>query len=173
MKKRLLDGDDLDEADNWFNFYFAAEEVEERLSVSGGVARRMLRGACASGDIRSVRQLYDPRDSSAEEMPEPVPPGDWKREEVDHATFGEYVYIVDLNKDDFAYWLDKQAAPAAEPRTAHKRDLAGQAVADLWANGVPKELLNKRIEELVADWLKAKGLPEISRDTILRAAGRK
>ena|SRR6516165_243421 len=45
---------------DWLSFYIATNEIEQRLGVSGGVAMRMLRDACASGDVRSRRQPYNP-----------------------------------------------------------------------------------------------------------------
>ena len=45
---------------HWLSFHFAANEIEQRLGVSGGMAMRMLRDACVSGDVRSARQTRLP-----------------------------------------------------------------------------------------------------------------
>jgi hypothetical protein len=51
--------------------------------------------------------------------------------------------------------------------------LAALAINKLWSGGIPSNVLNKEIEKAVGDWLKQRGLAEVSRETILRAAGRK
>lgn len=174
----------------WFFFYTARNLVEKRLGVSGGVAERMLREACASGDIRS-KQLVPKHD---EWKYETIKPNEWQKDQIDlewqrrddvvTEVTTEQAFEPDpsdipgpvgvyVDGDDFRYWLDKQKPAEPVARSPHKRDFARQAVDALWPDGVPKELLAKQIEGEVADWLKAKGLPEISRDTILRAAGRK
>jgi hypothetical protein len=180
----------------WFFFYTAAGVIEDRLGVPGGVAQRKLREACASGDIRSKWLVPS---GSGEWRYETVKPSEWAKDQMDLEwlrrddvvdTLKEEADPLDelepdpdnlpgpagiyVNGDDFRYWLDK-LKPPAEPaaRSPHKRDFARQAVDVLWPDGVPEELINKQIEKQVGDWLKAKGLPEISRDTILRAAGRK
>jgi len=55
--------------DNWFNFYWIAEKIQEREGVSRGVAERTLRELCATGDVRSVRC-----DASSEDFEEVVEP---------------------------------------------------------------------------------------------------
>jgi hypothetical protein len=51
--------------------------------------------------------------------------------------------------------------------------LAEQAIKKLWPGGIPSSLLNKEIQKAVGDWLKQQGIAHISRETILRAAGKK
>jgi hypothetical protein len=64
---------------NWLYFYTAAAEVAERLNLSVGKAQRMLREACASGDIRS-KQLVQ---RSGEWVAEPTKPSEWAIDEID------------------------------------------------------------------------------------------
>jgi hypothetical protein len=140
----------------WFNFYLAAGLVERKLGVSGGVARRLLREACAAGDIRSVRQLHNPKTESSEE-PEIVAPSEWKRAEVDLAAEGDCFYFVDLNSSDLAHWLvDKLGGPTAQakPLTAFgKVPIIIEHLTQLYPEGVPDRAHCPR-EPLKADLLK-------------------
>jgi hypothetical protein len=162
---------------DWLSFYIATNEVEQRLGVSGGVARRMLRDACASGDVRSQRQPYNPATGIDEGPPEPVKPSDWSRGEVDLVREADGCkYSVDVDEADFQYWLNgatKNNAQKVTNRGSPKRRWAEQAINKLWPGGIPSNLLNKEIEKAVGDWLKQQGLAQVSRETILRAAGRK
>jgi hypothetical protein len=161
----------------WLNFYFAANEIEQRLGVSGGMAMRMLRQACASGDVRSRRQPCNPATGVDEGPHEPVKPSDWTRGEVD-LEFDAHGcgYFVDVDEADFRYWLNsatKNNAQKVTNRGSPKRRLAEHAIKKLWPGGIPSNLLNKQIEKEVADWLKQQDLAQVSPDTILRAAGKK
>jgi hypothetical protein len=83
-------------------------------------------------------------------------------------------YVLDTSLTE---WLKAKQGPAK--RSAPKRDLAEQAVKALWPDGAPEALTSQQIVYEVGKWIvdyrKRQGLPrsEISRDTILRAAGRK
>ena len=162
---------------DWLNFYFAANEIEQRLGVSGGMAMRMLRQACASGDVRSRRQPCNPATGIDEGPHEPVKPSDWTRGEVDLEFDADGCgYFVDVDEDDFRYWLNsatKNNAQKVTNRGSSKRRLAEAAINKLWSGGIPSNVLNKEIEKAVGEWLKQQGLAQVSRDTILRAAGKK
>ena len=162
---------------DWLSFYIAANEIEQRHGVSGGVAMRMLRDACASGDVRSQRQPYNPATGIDEGPPEPVKPNDWRRDQVDLECDADGCrYFVDVDEADFRYWLNaatKNDAQKVTKRGTPKRRLAALAINKLWSGGIPSNVLNKEIEKAVGDWLKQRGLAEVSRETILRAAGRK
>ena len=159
----------------WLNFYFAANEIEQRLGVSGGEARRMLRQACASGAVRSQRQPYNPSTGIEEGPPEPAKPSDWMHHQLDLECDADGCgYFVDVDEDDFRYWLNSATKNNAQKvRGSTKRRLAEQAIKKLWPGGIPSNLLNKEIEKAVGDWLKQEGLAHISRETILRAAGKR
>jgi hypothetical protein len=60
------------------------------------------------------------------------------------------------------------------PRSQPERDRAKDALAALYPKGVPDQgtLSNVRLHKAVGDWCQQNGRPEISKDTILRAAGR-
>jgi hypothetical protein len=63
----------------WLFFYTAAGEVVERLGVSTGKARQMLREACISGEVRSKKMVL--RDD--EWVEEPTKPSEWAKDEID------------------------------------------------------------------------------------------
>jgi hypothetical protein len=152
--------------EGWISFDVAIEEIRSRLGMSPGFAETKLREICASGSIRAIKFDLRPFLMFPEE-PGPIGLSEWGRDMPD------YIHPA-VSSEDFRYWLNKQAPPPApEPRSSQKRDQARQAVDALWPQGIPTELLNKQIEKEIGEWLKAKGLPEVSRDTILRAAGRK
>jgi len=161
----------------WLNFYFAANEIEQRLGVSGGMAMRMLRDACVSGDVRSQRQPFNPATGIDEGPPEPIKPSDWTNTQLDLECDADGCrYFVDVDEDDFRYWLNsatKNNAQKVTNRGSSKRRLAEAAINKLWSGGIPSNVLNKEIEKAVGDWLKQEGLAHISSDTILRAARRK
>jgi hypothetical protein len=159
----------------WLNFYFAANEIEQRLGVSGGMAMRMLREACASGDVRSQRQPCNPATGTDEGPHEPIKPSDWMHHQLDLECDADGCgYFVDVDEDDFRYWLNSATKNNAQKvRGSTKRRLAEQAIKKLWPGGIPSNLLNKEIEKAVGDWLKQEGLAHISRETILRAAGKR
>jgi hypothetical protein len=116
----------------------------------------MLREACASGDIRSVRQLYNPKTESSEEPPEIVQPSEWKRAEVDLIQEGDCIYLIDLNSQDLAYWLvnliNKLPARAKPPTAFGKVPLIIEHLTQLFPEGVPDRAHCPR-EPLKADLL--------------------
>ena len=162
---------------DWLCFNIAANEIEQRVGVSGGVAMRMLRQACASGDVRSQRQPYSPATGIDEGPPERIRPSDWTKREVDlECDVDGCKYFVDVDEDDFRYWLNsaiKSNAQKVTNRGSPKRRLAALAINKLWPGCIPSNLLNKQIVKAVGEWLKQQDLAQVSPDTILRAAGRK
>jgi predicted DNA-binding transcriptional regulator AlpA len=83
---------------------------------------------------------------------------------------------VEINEDDLRCWLEKPMPKPTRLRKQPKRELAEQAVAALWPDGVPGQgtLPNKRLVERVKGYLHKNDMhASISDDTILRAAGRK
>ena len=116
---------------------------------------------------------HDDYDADEQNPPEPeiIKPSEWVHNQIDLLL--SWHMTLTVNKEDLEYWLKQQVSEPAEPRSSQKRDQAREAVKALWPDGVPNNLLNKQIEKEIGDWLKAKGQLEISRDTILRAAGRK
>jgi hypothetical protein len=167
---------------DWLSFHFAANEIEQRLGVSGGMAMRMLRDACASGDVRSQRQPYNPATGIDEGPHEPIKPSDWTNTQLDLECDADGCrYFVDVDEDDFRYWLDKQGSPQKLKLgpPSRKRALARQAIEQIWPSDIPKDVPNPQILREVGAWLdnywKREKLQklDISPDTILRAARRK
>jgi hypothetical protein len=104
----------IDSAPTWLNFYLAAYDIEHWLRVSGGMARRMLREACASGDVRSQKQPY--YRGEGEGPPEVVKPSEWLKDQVDLAQDEDGCkYWVDVDEKDFRYWLDQLSTTSDEP----------------------------------------------------------
>jgi hypothetical protein len=181
--------------EGWGNFSWVTSEIAERESLSLGVAERTLRELCATGDVRSIRYYAMPDE---EREPETIRPSEWVKDQVDLvADIWTWIFV---SADDVQYWLDDLAKAAGRPvkklslrdepteptsptsataRTARKVGLARTAIRDLWPELVPEALTNPQIEKQVDDWITAyckknnQPKPEIGRDTILRAAGRR
>jgi hypothetical protein len=176
------------QGEEWISFDFAAGHIERRLGFSKGVAQRTLRELCARGDIRSIRyRARMSRDGiEGEDEPEFVRPSEWKNNELDltgEDRLNETWVQIDVSEDDFEYWFAKQPKikidSKPKSRKSPRRDLAQDAIKSLWNGDPPKILPNPLIEKQVDTWItshcKQNNIqkPQISRDTILRAAGRK
>jgi hypothetical protein len=177
--------------------YSATELLREKLGVSQGAAEVKLRKACGEGMVRSMKALCDLGATKRFGAPciesfknwDRIAPKEWREREVDFDPQPEpsqepqpkwapkgsswvhhgFEIVVSSDDLDFAFWPD---APPG-PKGTRKAGLVQQAIEAVWPGGVPKDLLNKQIEREVGDWLKQRGYPPISRDTILRTAGRK
>jgi hypothetical protein len=169
--------------EEWIDFYEASEQLRERLSLSRGEAERTLRGLCAGGTVRTLRAVYEVDGSAPVEPLEIIKPSEWLHDEVDLSA-DDQTTAIEVCEDDLNHWLDKQQPDKPEPAKSSrnpKSSLAQQAIDALWLNGIPdpKDLTNKDLERLVTGWIadycKQHNLPkrDISRDTILRTAGRK
>lgn len=166
------------DGDDWIAFGEAAWRIEGRLNVSVGHSQVTLRNLCASGEVRSVRIEYD-IDPSDDPDATPVEvkmvrPSEWRTTEVDLDG------VIEVSEGDLEYWLREQGAPPPAvierqlmPQPQWKQALVRKAIAELWPNDIPEDLVNGQIEERVCERLKRMGAPPISRDTILRTAGRK
>jgi hypothetical protein len=113
-EKRLMDSE-------WFFFHTAANVIAERLGVSGGVAEKMLRELCASGDIRSKQAVNTDDRGWRDEI---LKPSEWSKDQMDiewlrrDDVLAEKLSEEDpedgpigvlVNGDDFRYWLNKQS----------------------------------------------------------------
>jgi hypothetical protein len=160
----------------WLSFYTATHEMEQRFGMSRGAAQRTLRELCRSGEVRSQKQPYTMVNSEPQpEGPtERIEPSEWRERDIDCMTDVDGCrYLVDVSENDFRQWLSHKAKAPPAQKSPLRRDLAKQAVDALWPNEVPKSLVNKDIERAVANYMKANGLAAPSKETILRAAGRK
>jgi hypothetical protein len=72
----------------WLSFYSAAQEIERIKGVSPGKAQSMLRQACASGEVRSVKEPYVTVHQEAEGQgpPQRIEPSEWREHEIDLMT---------------------------------------------------------------------------------------
>jgi hypothetical protein len=138
----------------WLNFYDAAKGVRKRLRVSGGVAQRMLREACAKGDVRSLREPYDPTTGQGEGPPELVKPSQWKQDDIDLMTDDVGCkYFVDVDEEDFDFWLDSMPkAKDKETRAAPMDNLARKTIAKL---NLPDDMSNTEVHDRIGKQLKA------------------
>ena len=104
-----------------------------------------------------------------------IEPSEWRQRDIDVMTDSDGCkYWVDVSKIDLEHSLNRAVkSDVQKKRGLRKLDLAKRAIKHLWPDGVPDDLLNKQIEKEVSVYLKQHGSPTFSRDTILRAAGRK
>jgi hypothetical protein len=111
-----------------------------------------------------------------EAPPTLIEPSAWRQREIDLMTDDDGCkYIVSVSKTDLDDWLDNNCKKAVgkRPQSVSKRprDIAKQAINELWPNGIPDTLTNGQIVKRTGNWLKQHGSDAISRETILRAAG--
>jgi hypothetical protein len=101
------------------------------------------------------------------EEPERLTSKHWRDDDMDLVTDGDgTAYFVDVDEEDFRYWLDNLSGPKAKPRATPKNKLAQLALAEL---RLPADTPDPEAEKQVNDWLKAKGFPSVSKSTIVRA----
>ncbi len=110
-------------AEEWVRFDDAADAYANFVEVSTGVAQRLLREQCASGNIRSIRYTGDPRGDTP--IPVLLKPSEWTtdpyldfqadyvptfdrvpdpEDEDDPGSWGPFTYI-DVSEDDVVYWI--------------------------------------------------------------------
>ena len=163
--------------DDWLDFHEAAREVERRFRMSPGAAQAKLRELCASGAVRSWKEPYSfvACQPQGEGPPVHIEPSEWRQREIDVMTDRDGCkYWVDVSKIDLEHSLNRAVkSDVQKKRGSRKLDLAKRAIKHLWPDGVPDDLLNKQIQKEVSAYLKQHGSPNISRETILRAAGKK
>jgi hypothetical protein len=167
---------------DWISFHEAATEIQRVRGLDRARARQQLRAACADERIHSRQAPYETKDqwfSFAEpsEYWRPIKPSEWRNGEVDydnHDTEGNKVMVM-LSEVQFRDWLATPPKPQSLRlvRKQRKRDAAKAAIAALWPRGIPEGVSNSDLECKVGAWLKEKKLTAPSRDTILRATGRK
>jgi hypothetical protein len=154
--------------EEWVRFDDAADAYADFVEVSSGVAQRLLREQCASGNIRSIRYTYEPGDY---ERPIPVPlkPSEWienpyvdvqadyvigsflrdddEDADNDPGPAGPFTYI-DVSEDDVVYWIilakPKLSLPPSTRQGKVPRIKA--LLAKLYPNGVPDPAFANRKE---------------------------
>jgi hypothetical protein len=159
-------------------FKQAALKIEQRLSVSVGRSSTILRGLCASGEVRSVGFEVGPEVGQAglrQLVPRTVRPSEWQQVEVDL----EDPRVI-VSNDDLHHWLDQQGEPAkppdkpeAKPKAKAKQGKRPRIIALLqqwYPQGVPEPALCVR-QTLISRLLKADPTlgPTLDEDTLKTA----
>lgn len=166
-------------------------------AISDGVIK--VRGKLARHDIRSLKSTYVVCGNHLE-IPTGLKPDDfdwlnsrpvkpWFLRNIQGLHHGPWhlAYIELFGPDREKHLLSNieptvgPTAPQSEKQPKRKRrenpklKVAKIANDALWPNGPPPthELPNALLDRHVNTWLKENGLPEVSRDTVLRAAGRR
>ena len=163
--------------DDQQSFFFAVQEIKTALGISSGAAQMKLRELCKSGEVRSWKQPYSMRwrEPHGEGPSERIQPSEWRHHEIDLMTDSDGCkYFVDVSKTDLGDWLGrnkKAVGKKAKPAGKLPRDVARQAIDELYPKGIPDTLVNGEVVKQVGKWLDQHNVPSISRETILRAAG--
>jgi hypothetical protein len=150
---------------DWLHFRLAVGEIMECLGVSAGAAQTMLRDACASGEVRSQREPYNPVTGQGQAPPELIKPSEWAKDQVDLVIDADGCgYFVDVEEDDFRHWLDQQKLLPQDPplKSKPKRPQPARGkvpliidyLKEMFPDGVPDPAHCPR-KELLAD-LRAK-----------------
>jgi hypothetical protein len=151
----------------WMNFYYAVQEVRERLGVSDGQARRLLREACA-GSVKSQRQLYDRRTGQGLEEHERLTSKRWREDDMDLVEEEDgSPYFVDVDEADFRYWLDNLPKSTRKRRGAPKTDLVRKIIAGL---NLPAGMSNGEVHQRIAEKLKVDGIRDIPSPSVVKRA---
>jgi hypothetical protein len=149
--------------EEWLSFHSAAQEIERIKGVSRGKAQSMLRQACASGEVRSVKEPYVIVHHEAERQapPQRIEPSEWREHEIDLMTDSDGCrYFVDVSEADFRFWLGKPEPKRQSP--ARKRAIACKAVHAIFGNAIPSSVSNSQIERQVGELLKRQGREVVS-----------
>src|SRR6516164_11467180 len=156
--------------DDRLDFLFAAQQIERSLGMSPGASQAKLRELCRSGEVQSWREPYSMQggEPQGEGPPERIEPSLWRQREIDLMTDSDGCnYFVSISKTDLLGWLDKKSVKP-KPVGKRPRDVARQAINELWPNSIPDTLTNGSLVKQVGDWLKQHKVRDISRETILR-----
>jgi hypothetical protein len=165
--------------DDQQSFFFAVQEIKTALGISSGAAQARLRELCKSGEVQSWKQPYSMRwnEPHGEGPSERIQPSEWREREIDLMTDSDGCkYFVDVSKTDLLAWLSsnkKAVGKKAKPASKRPRDVVKQAISELWSNGIPDTLADRELVKQLGKWLEQHNAGDISRETILRAAGRR
>jgi hypothetical protein len=151
--------------EEWVHFEDAADAYANFVEVSTGVAQRLLREQCASGNIRSIHYSGDPK---GYERPIPVliKPSEWIEnpyidfqadhvvsgynedpDDEDHYPTGPFTYI-DVSEDDVVYWIIAAKPKLSLPPSTRQGKVPRikALLAKLYPNGVPDPAFANRKE---------------------------
>jgi hypothetical protein len=177
----------MDEAEwydpsNWIGFISAAAAIEKRLGCSRKEARTRLRQAFIDEELAPKKAPYEESRGFITYL-EPVEewssiaPSKWHEREVDYddRDADGCKVVVMIHEKTFGEWLARQEIGKHEKsgtRAGTPRASAKQVIEALFPDG-SDGISNGDIVRKVGDQLKAKGQTVPSRETILRAAGRR
>lgn len=138
----------------WLNFHDAAKEVRKKLGVSGGKAQATLREACGKGDVRSRGEPYDPATGQGQAPPELIRPSQWKAEDIDLLIDADgCAYFVDVDAEDFDYWLGSLTKPKTKGRSRPMEDLARETIEKL---NLPDDMSHSEVHHCIGKELEAR-----------------
>jgi hypothetical protein len=129
----------------WLYFHWAADLIGDKLTIPPGPAQARLRKLCASGEIRAIDSETEPFC----EEPEPIPPSQWRSEDVDLTISQDH--CVGVSETDLYHWLEHQSAKP-RPTKVGKAPLIIEHLKQLFPQGVPDPALCPR-KALKADLL--------------------
>jgi hypothetical protein len=169
-------------------FFSAAAEIEKRLGCSRKEARTRLRQAFIDEELAPRKAPYEESRGFITFLPveqwSSIAPSEWRKREVDYDdrdADGCEVMVM-IHEKTFREWLDQQGhltGKRVSKRKAPKLAQAQRAIGAIWPKDIPTEVADAQIIIRVQDWIKEDCKRQklanliISRDTILRAAGRK
>jgi hypothetical protein len=184
----------------WQEFFYAAQKIRAKLGVSVGVSLKMLRRACADGDVRALLLVHDHHISGdgihvhQYLASRRIKPSEWRNDEPDideRDLWLEPDRYVEVSLEDLDYWLDQQPKPEMTPETSARIEkanadaakIAGRArqqasarlaIETIWPDGGYETLSDKQLERAVNDWIATEGSgTAVSQTTIRRALSRK
>jgi hypothetical protein len=132
----------------WISFHLAADVIADHLNIRTSAALKMLEEAVVAGTVGA-------RNQSGADGPL-LYSGDYNR-----------TYYVDVWADDFDHWLASAAKPKRTPRS---HPLVLRAIAEL---SLPDDTPTPALLQAIGKWHTDHGSKPPSRDTILRATGRR
>jgi hypothetical protein len=157
----------------WLSLYEAAQEIAQQSGVSWAEALARLRKGCADQRLQSMKAPLDDGNTLPFEFWTRVAPSDWRGHEVDYdgPDADGCKVVVMIYEADFRYWLASTVTPTAKPkRKSRPQTLVLRAIAEL---GLPDDTPTPALWQAVCTWHADHGSPPPSRDTVLRATGRR
>jgi len=154
------------EDEEWVHFEDAAEAYANFVEVSTGLAQRLLREQCASGNIRSIRYTWEPGDERVDAVL--LKPSEWTANpfmdfqaeyvpyvdrDLEHPDLEEgdptfpWTYI-DVSEDDVVYWIFQARPKLVLPPTVRQGKIPRikAMLVKLYPDGVPDPALCIRKE---------------------------
>jgi hypothetical protein len=176
-----MDDAEWHDPSKWISFFTAAAEIEKRLGCSQKKGRTRLRHAFIDEELTSKEAPYEERQRFITFLPveqwSSIAPSEWRKREVDYRDRDAdgCKAMVMIHDKSFREWLARQAIGKHErsgTRAGTPRASARRVIEALFPNGTDG-ISNGDIVLKVGAQLKTLGQTVPSRETILRAAGRR